>query len=93
MKTTKFLATAVVTTGMIFASTGAFANNAVECNWGQLTKEAIADGFPQGPHASDPSGNGKGKDDIDQPRDGLANVVNQGDLHALCVFIREALHN
>ena len=30
------------------------------CNWGQLTADSIADGFPQGPHSSDPSGDGHG---------------------------------
>jgi hypothetical protein len=50
------------------------------CNWGQLTSQSIASGFPQGEHASDPSGDGKGRED----RVGLANVVNKGDLHATC---------
>jgi hypothetical protein len=47
------------------------------CNWGQLTSDAIADGFEQGPHASS----------FETPRSGLANVVNQGDLDALCVML------
>ena len=49
-------------------------------NLGQVTKEAIAGGFDQGGHASDPSGDGKGKGDSDQPRSGLANVVEKGNL-------------
>jgi hypothetical protein len=61
------------------------------CNWGQLTSESIAQGFPQGPHASDPSGDGYGPSDTDQPRAGLANVVNRGDLEATCNFIRSQL--
>lgn len=48
------------------------------CNWGQTTAEAIADGFDQGAHASSFAGS---------KRAGLANVVNKGDLNALCEFI------
>ena len=62
----------------------------VECNWGTLTMTAIADGFPQGPHSADPSGDGKpgqGNDDADQPRKGLGNVVERGNLQATCEFI------
>jgi hypothetical protein len=62
----------------------------VSCNWGQLTMEAIGNGFPQGPHSSDPSGDGHGPGTADEPRAGLANVVNQGDLQALCEFIAGA---
>lgn len=62
-----------------------------DCNWGNLTSQAIADGFAQGPHASDPSGDGKGPGDADQPRAGLANVVERGNLAATCDFIAEAL--
>ena len=51
------------------------------CNWGRLTAEAIAGGFEQGPHSSS----------FPTPRDGLANVVNQGDLNATCEFIASAL--
>ena len=61
------------------------------CNWGELTMAAIMEGFPQGEHASDPSGDGKGKDDADQPRAGLGNVVERGNLEATCEFIRAAL--
>jgi hypothetical protein len=39
-------------------------------NLGQLTREAIKDGFDQGAHASQQQ----------NPRAGLANVVEQGDL-------------
>jgi len=49
---------------------------------GGLTSASIAAGFDQGGHASDPSGNGVGggKDIADQPRAGLANVFEQGNL-------------
>ena len=60
---------------------------APECNWGELTSEAIADGFDQGQHASDPSGDGLGPED----RVGLANVIEQGNLHATCEFIADLL--
>ncbi|MFD1342694.1 hypothetical protein [Litorisediminicola beolgyonensis] len=49
---------------------------------GELTKSSIANGFDQGAHASDPSGDGRGKGDGDNPRSGLANVVERGTLAA-----------
>ena len=49
---------------------------------GDVTKDAIAAGFDQGGHSSDPSGDGKGKGDGDQPRAGLANAVSKSDLSA-----------
>lgn len=61
------------------------------CNWGELTAGAIADGFDQGGHSSDPSGDGHGPGTTDEPRVGLANVVNQGDLNATCELIEGAL--
>lgn len=53
-------------------------------NWGQATSGAIAGGFPQGQHASDPSGDGHGPGTADEPRAGLPNVAPgaQGDLSA-----------
>lgn len=45
------------------------------CNWGQVTSDAIAGGFEQGPHASSFAGT---------KRSGLANVVEQGNLNATC---------
>ena len=54
------------------------------CNWGSLTADSIAHGFPQGPHASDPSGDGHGPGTADEPRAGLANVVERGNLSATC---------
>ena len=47
------------------------------CNWGDLTSEAIASGFEQGPHSSDQA----------NPRVGLANVVVRGDLNRTCELI------
>lgn len=61
----------------------------VECNWGKLTMEAIDDegGKKRGEHASDPTGDGYGRDDVDHERVGLANVVEYGNLQATCEFI------
>jgi hypothetical protein len=59
----------------------------VECNWGLLTMEAIRTDFDQGGHSSDPSGDGHGPDSVDEPRAGLANVVERGNLQALCEFL------
>lgn len=61
------------------------------CNWGRLTATSIAGGFPQGPHASDPSDDGHGPGTADEPRAGLANVVQRGDLHATCELIASLL--
>lgn len=61
------------------------------CNWGQLTADAIATGFPQGAHSSDPSGDGHGRGTADEPRKGLANVVARGDLEATCELISSLL--
>ena len=58
-----------------------------DCNWGQLTSGEIAEGFDQGPHASDPSGDGYGPGDADHRRAGLANVVEKGNLEATCFLI------
>jgi hypothetical protein len=60
----------------------AAANGSDRCNWGELTRGAV----PLGSHSSDPGGDGTGPGD-DQPRVGLANVVNKGDLHATCEFL------
>ena len=62
------------------------------CNWGQLTAGAVADGFPQGAHSSDPSGDGHGPGTLDEPRAGLANVVGTGDLNATCELIDSLLN-
>jgi hypothetical protein len=60
-------------------------------NWGKATKDAISDGFDQGGHSSDPSGDGHGPGTADEPRSGLANVVNQGDLGATLDLILSVL--
>jgi hypothetical protein len=48
-----------------------------ECVWGVLTAEGIAAGFSMGEHSSTQ----------DNPRVGIANVVNQGDLEATCELL------
>ena len=60
-------------------------------NWGELTSEAIADGFPQGAHSSDPSGDGHGPGTADEPRAGLGNVVEQGNMGATVDLIKSLL--
>ena len=50
-------------------------------NFGEVTSRSIAEGFDQGGHASDPSGDGPAGSD--QPRDGLANAGGErGNLSA-----------
>lgn len=71
--------------------TVSFNGGELTCNLGQVTASSIADGFEQGVHASDPSGDGHGPGDADQRRAGLANVINKGDLEATCEFIRTQL--
>lgn len=58
------------------------------CNWGELTADSAS---TMGEHASDPSGDGTGPGDADQPRAGLANVVDKGNLAATCQLIRDLL--
>ncbi len=62
----------------------------VECNWGRLTMEAIQNGFPQGQHSADPAGDGRGEG-VDQPRKGIANVVERGNLRLTCELIQSLL--
>ena len=81
---TALTATAVVAVGLTAAPALA---GPPDCNWGHLTADAVADGFPQGAHSSDPSGDGHGPGTADEPRVGLANVVETGDLEATCVLI------
>lgn len=61
-------------------------NNGIDdgTSLGDVTRDALRSGFDQGAHASDPSGNGvgDGKDPLDSPRVGLANVATRGDLSA-----------
>lgn len=51
---------------------------------GQLTKWAIQDleGWDQGQHSSDPSGDGHGQGTADEPRVGLPNILGKGNLTA-----------
>jgi hypothetical protein len=86
---TGLLALGFATSSMAEEITIAFNGDLQSCNWGQLTYENIANGFEQGPHASDPGGDGRGSNDNDNPRVGLANVVELGNLDATCNFIRE----
>lgn len=83
----KLLIAAGMTAAVTIPTMGSVSAEAPSCNWGQLTAGAIADGFPQGPHSSDPSGDGHGPGTNDEPRAGLANVVNDGDLEATCELI------
>ena len=64
----------------------------LDTNWGELTSGAIKNGFKQGPHASDPSGDGHGPGTADEPRAGLANVVNKGDMAATTELIDSLLN-
>lgn len=64
----------------------------IECNWGTLTMETIKEkDFDQGGHSADPSGDGHGPGTVDEPRKGLANVVEQGNLQYTCQLIEELL--
>jgi hypothetical protein len=51
-------------------------------NLGALTKYAIQElvSWDQGEHSSDPSDDGHGPGTVDEPRVGLANIVEQGNL-------------
>lgn len=82
--------------GMLFIASSTMAGPpvttmSIECNWGTLTMETIADGFDQGGHSSDPSGDGHGPGTSDEPRAGLANVIERGNLEATCEFIENLL--
>jgi len=77
--------------GATFVASGTVSADPPECNWGELTADAVGAGFEQGPHSSDPSGDGHGPGTADEPRVGLANVVEQGDLEATCELISSLL--
>jgi hypothetical protein len=77
--------------GAILIGVGSATAGPPTCNWGGLTSAAIAGGFPQGEHSSDPSGDGHGPGTADEPRVGLANVVEQGNLNATCELIDSLL--
>ena len=86
----KAIVAAMVVAGSVAMGTAASADPP-SCNWGSLTAGAIAGGFGQGAHASDPSGDGHGPGTLDEPRAGLGNVVARGDLNATCELIEGAL--
>jgi hypothetical protein len=67
--------------GLGAVASPAAAANAPDCNWGGLTAGAIAEGFDQGGHASQQA----------NPRVGLANVVERGNLQATCQLIEGLL--
>jgi len=88
----KLLIAAGITAAVTVPAMGSVSAAQPSCNWGQLTAEAIAAGFPQGAHSSDPSGDGHGPGTADEPRAGLANVVAQGDVNATCELIDSILN-
>ena len=60
-------------------------------NLGSLTSWAIHElDFDQGHHASDPSGDGLGKDGVEE-RVGLANLFGRGNLQATVDFLADSL--
>jgi hypothetical protein len=73
----KIITVTALAAGLVFATAGSASASQPDCVWGELTSDAIAAGFQQGEHSSS----------FDTPRVGLANVVNQGDLHATCVLL------
>lgn len=60
-------------------------------NFGQLTQWSILENdHDQGAHSSDPTGDGQGPGTGDEPRSGLANIVETGNISAslaLLVFL------
>jgi hypothetical protein len=89
--TRRLVVLAVIASLALMMSVTPAAADPPSCNWGTLTADAIAGGFPQGPHSSDPSGDGHGPGTADEPRVGLANVVERGNLHATCELISSLL--
>ena len=87
----KLIIAAGITAAVTIPAMGSVSAERPSCNWGQLTAGAIAEGFLQGPHSSDPSGDGHGPGTADEPRAGLANVVGDGDLNATCELIESLL--
>ena len=83
MKKTLAITTATILATLTLTSSPA----AATCNWGELTSTQIAEGFDQGGHAADPSGDGHGPGTVDEPRIGLANIVELGNLTATCHLI------
>ena len=81
-----------LTAGLAMAGSHKSPPGQLDTNWGELTSDAIANGFPQGAHSSDPSGDGHGPGTADEPRAGLANVVNKGDMAATTNLIDSLLN-
>jgi len=84
----KLLLTFILAPSLAFGLTGfGFANE--EPTWGELTKFAIheIEGWNQGEHSADPSGDGLGKED----RVGLANVVERGNMAATTALLALAV--
>ena len=61
-------ATAAVVALAASVLVGTAGADAPSCNWGELTADAVGEGFDQGGHASDPSGDGHGPGTLDEPR-------------------------
>jgi hypothetical protein len=74
----RILVIATVAAATVGLTAGTASADKPDCNWGRLTAESIAGGFDQGGHASSFAG---------ERRAGLANVVERGNLEALCEFI------
>ena len=73
----KMIIASTCVVGFLWLGAGSASADPPGCNWGEVTSEAIADGFDQGGHASSQA----------NPRSGLANVIEQGNLDATCEFI------
>jgi len=78
----KLLIAAGITAVCTIPAMGSASAEKPSCNWGELTADAIADGFDQGGHSSSFAG---------VRRAGLANVLERGNLNALCEFIEGEL--
>jgi len=79
----KLLIAAGITAAVTIPAMGSASAEKPSCNWGELTADAIADGFDQGEHSSFFAG---------ERRAGLANATGvRGDMNATCEFIADAL--
>jgi hypothetical protein len=77
MRNRRLVLAVTIALGTVVTVAGPASATPPTCNWGKLTSSSIAAGFGQGAHASSES----------TPRDGLANVLKQGDLNATCEYI------
>ncbi len=93
MKTSRIIACVLVSliVSPAVAGSGKTPPGQLDNNWGEVTSGAVRDGFDQGAHASDPSGDGHGPGTADEPRSGLANVVERGNMGATTELIDSAL--